>query len=58
MPEKRFFRLVVSGSVGEVRVGGGVGGSELVVAGPVCGLSGGVVVEVWRWAGSSRRARR
>jgi hypothetical protein len=40
------FELVMSGSVGEVRLeGGGVGGSESVVAMSVVGLSGGVAVD-------------
>ena len=50
--------LVVSGSVGGVSSGeSGVGGSELVVAWSVAGLSGCRLLEVWRWAWSSRRAR-
>ena len=46
---RRGLRLVVSGSVGGVSSGeSGVGGSELVVAWSVAGLSGGRLLEVWR----------
>ena len=51
-------KLVVSGSVGELKLGvDGVGGSESVVGGSVVGLVVGVL-GASRWVGSSRRARR
>ena len=51
-------KLVVSGSVGELKLGvDGVGGSKPVVGMSVVGL-GVVVVGALRWVGSSRRARR
>ena len=50
-------KLVVSGSVGELKLGvDGVGGSESVVGGSVVGLVVGVV-GVLRWVGSLRKAR-
>ena len=49
---------MVSGSVGELKLGvDGVGGSESVVGRSVVGLGVGVVGAL-RWVGSSRRARR